>query len=292
MFAIMNGLTAIASLGVLATLAVGAATANRPQPVSLAPSSNWHVDYADDSCRLARQFGDGDRRILLIMDRFEPGDAFRLSLYGPILRRANTGYDARLRFGPDEAEQRSAFRDGTAGDVPAIFFNRWIRIASPSGEESSPIDSAREAATNSLHVHVRGFPPFVLETGSMGPPLSALRQCTDELLDHWEIDVEKHRSLSRRATPTRPPASWFSSNDYPGGAVVRGEGAIVHFRLIVDARGEVRDCRIQRSTQGEAFKTAVCDAIRRRARFQPALDAEGNPIQSYYVNIVNFIMAS
>lgn len=28
-----------------------------PQPLKLAPSSKWHVDYAAEHCRLAREFG-------------------------------------------------------------------------------------------------------------------------------------------------------------------------------------------------------------------------------------------
>jgi TonB family protein len=64
----------------------------------------------------------------------------------------------------------------------------------------------------------------------------------------------------------------------------------VHFRLSVDARGKVSDCHIQRSTRPEGFDEAVCEVLMHRARFKPALDAEGKPMASYYINTVRFII--
>ena len=55
----------------------------------LQPSGKWIVDYAVDSCRLARNFGDGDRQVALLVDQFEPGDWLRIKFAGkPIKPRA------------------------------------------------------------------------------------------------------------------------------------------------------------------------------------------------------------
>jgi len=45
----------------------------------LAPSSPWVVNYADDSCSLGRAFGEGDQKVTVFFDQYEPGDTFTLS---------------------------------------------------------------------------------------------------------------------------------------------------------------------------------------------------------------------
>jgi outer membrane biosynthesis protein TonB len=68
-----------------------------------------------------------------------------------------------------------------------------------------------------------------------------------------------------------------------------GQGAIVNFRLLVDAAGSVTGCFIQQTTRLKEFDDAVCKSISRRAKFDPALDKDGKPILSYYNNTVRFM---
>jgi hypothetical protein len=41
-------------------IVVTSSSALAKEPLRLAPSSKWHVDYGPDYCRLARQFGEGN----------------------------------------------------------------------------------------------------------------------------------------------------------------------------------------------------------------------------------------
>lgn len=275
------------------------------EPLRLAPSTAWVLDYAEDSCRLARKFGEGDQSIVLAMDRFEPGEYFRLSLSGHPLKRARSRRNATLRFGPAEPEQKVEFYTGHVGALPSMIFTSAVRIAPMTEEEEElrkrtrdlgpldlldpvTLDPQRAEAVEYFHFRAPGVSPLILETGSLAKPFAAFSKCMDELLTHWGIDVEKHRSLTRRATPAND--DWLRDSDYPRKAVYKGEQAIVHFRLIVDPQGQVNECQIQLSTEGEEFQKTVCDSIKQRARFEPALDAEGNPIKSYYVSKVLFRM--
>ncbi len=294
-------------LGILIFFFETPSKANQREPVRLSPSSDWHLDYAEDSCRLARGFGEGDQQVTLLMDRFQPGDSFRVTLVGRPIGRIQPLRNVTLRFGPTEDAQDVTFQQATVGDAPAVIFHGTMRIAALTPEERdawrsrtesefldvvdhAPIDPAREAAVRYVQIDLPRRPSLILATGSMGPPLNALRQCIDELLTHWEIDVERHRTLSRRPRPEQSPTRWITAADYPADALSRGQQAIVHFRLTVNEQGRVTGCRIQRATYGESFQTAVCNAFMRRARFEPALDAEGNPIQSYFLCTVRFVM--
>ena len=82
----------------------------------------------------------------------------------------------------------------------------------------------------------------------------------------------------------------MKSRDYPLPMLLSGKRAIVQFRLNVDPAGKPTACHIQQSTRPKAFDDAVCKAIMRNAEFEPALDAGGSPIASYWLNTVVFHM--
>lgn len=296
-FAFLTGLTVILDSAAFAD-----------EPLRLPPSSPWQIDYADDSCRLTRQFGDGEERITIVMDRFQPVDYFSLMIVGEPLDRARPGLrrGATLRFGAHEGEQELPFFKATIGDQPTIIFSQ-TRIAPYSDDEEDvrvrlmstdqfylfepdPISAEREQAADHLYLAAPGIEPILLETGSLGPPFATLDRCADELLTHWGIDVEKHRSLTREVRPVESPGRWLTSMDYPIGMIRRGGQGLVYFRLNVNSDGTVSECHVQQKTRPEGFEEVVCNALTQRARFEPALDAEGNPIASYYVGSARFEM--
>jgi TonB family protein len=270
-------------------------------PVELAPTTPWNVHYADDYCRLARFFGEGKQRILLSMEQGQPGEGFRLTLSGAMLDGPGDKDEASLTFG-DLGEQKLLFFPGTLGDkTPAWIFSGNIRIrpysdadvrfAAKHGyypEGAGSVSEAEEAATNSLLIARPLRNPVRLKTGPMKAAFAAMNSCTDELLEHWGIDAARHRERSRSAMPVGSPARWLNSSDYPSAMLARGQPGLVRFRLSVGADGVPTACHIQRSTNGKPFDDAVCKGVMRRARFEPALDKEGQPMASYYVNAVQF----
>ncbi len=290
----------------LAALALpGVGTAK--EPLRLKPGSKWNVHYAEDSCRMGRSFGEGDQKVVLMIDRYQPGDALRLSFIGkPANTYLNEGV-VRLRFGPAEVEQEVQFYPGVLADkTPTLIIRGPVRLAPRSPEEIAAYEASikakrfdfewpditpeQEAAVTYIEVKRAIRRPFILETGSLGAPLAALEKCTDELLGHWGIDVAKHAALSRKVTPKDNPGDWVTSRDYPTGMLMQGKRAIVQFRLNVDTAGKPTACHIQQSTRPKAFDDAVCKAIMRNAEFEPALDAGGSPIASYWLNSVTFHM--
>lgn len=286
----------------LAPLLVGVPSlAAAKAPVELAPTTPWNVHYADDYCRLARFFGEGKQRILLSMEQGQPGEGFRLTLSGATLDGPSDKDEASLTFG-NLGEQKLLFFPGTLGDkTPAWIFSGNIRIrpysdadvrfAAKHGyypEGAGAVSEAEEAATNSLLIGRPLRNPVRLKTGPMKAAFTAMNSCTDELLEHWGIDAARHRERSRSAMPVGSPGKWLNSGDYPSAMLAKGQPGLVRFRLSVGADGVPTACHIQRSTNGKPFDDAVCKGVMRRARFEPALDKEGQPMASYYVNAVQF----
>ncbi|MBN8845328.1 MAG: energy transducer TonB [Sphingomonadales bacterium] len=262
----------------------------------LQPSSKWSVHYADDFCRLSRTFGEGRDRISLVIDRFQPSDNFRLILAGQPMGGRHIKTTATIRFGTTLPEQRLAFLPGDLGKGgPAWVFSNAIRIrpyADPKDADAIPINDWITAEERASVTTIQISEPFsrarTLNTGPMTDAFAALHRCTEELLGHWGIDVARHATLTRWATPAESPAKWVRSSDYPQGMLAKQQPAMVQFRLIVGADGAPTACHVQQSTNPAGFNEAVCKALMSRARFEPALDAEGKPFPSFFINSVRF----
>lgn len=272
----------------------------------LQPSTRWVLEYADESCRLARNFGEGKDRITLMFDQFQPGDAFKIRVAGkPVgVNRMARVDDARLRFGPNEAEfEITAETARTTGGEPVLLVNGTHRLAAPTEEEKAaakqriregrgfepaPLGPVREAAATWLQLRKVARADLVLETGPMDKPLAALRECSWDTVRSWGLNVEQQKRLIRKAHPKRGPQTWFNSSDYPMSMVRGGYEGIVNFRLLLDQTGKPTDCKIQMSTRPKEFDEVVCRAVMKRAEFEPALDAQGRPVPSYWLATVNF----
>ena len=74
-----------------------------------------------------------------------------------------------------------------------------------------------------------------------------------------------------------PLHSYFTSDDYPVSARAARRKGRVDFTLIVGPDGRAKGCMINRSSGTAALDSATCIIMRRRARFTPAIDSNGNP---------------
>lgn len=296
-------LQSILACATAAPLLLGAA-----EPVRLAPTTKWVLEYADENCRLARKFGAGPQQVTLVLDQFEPGDEFRMILIGEPTkpRSADNVTSGRLRFGPNEEETDFEAETGTVGEQRALILLKAQRLAALTRAEekaadlakrrnqrfeAAPIGPVREAGATWLEVRKGLVRPLILETGSMREPMEALRTCSWDTVRHWGLDIAQQKGLTRKPHPKTPSGSWFVSGDYPAKMARAGFHGVVHFRLLVDANGVPTTCRVQRSTQPKEFDDVTCATVMRNARFDPALDAQGKPVSSYWIATVRFQLA-
>jgi protein TonB len=75
----------------------------------------------------------------------------------------------------------------------------------------------------------------------------------------------------------------FSTDDYPMGALQRGEQGTVQAQLTIDRHGRVSRCSIIRSSGYQSLDSATCRILKRRARFTPARDIAGKTVRDSYV---------
>ena len=181
-------------------------------------------------------------------------------------------------------------------------FSRSARIAPPNATELlaiknrsddewinlQPISEDRKKAVKYLRIGKPLRTPVTLETGSLRGPIAALDTCVENLVASWGVDVQKHKNLTQMAEPLKSSGDWIKSSDYPENMLMAGQPALVSFRLSIGPDGVPTACHIQATTRPKEFDNAVCKSVMRRARFSPALDAQGQPLASYYQKNVYF----
>jgi periplasmic protein TonB len=76
--------------------------------------------------------------------------------------------------------------------------------------------------------------------------------------------------------------TWQSTNDYPSRALREGREGTVYFSILVGPDGKGKSCTVITSSGHSDLDQAACATAMRRATFNPAKDADGNPIDGVF----------
>lgn len=122
--------------------------------------------------------------------------------------------------------------------------------------------------------------------------IAAVGGCLDEerrlaneeaKLSHIPADPFAELAKKGEAAPAPPqphgsPSSFITTDDYPPAALKERRTGKVDIKFTVGADGRVWNCRVTGSSGSKDLDEATCLNLTRRARFAPAKDAKGNPI--------------
>ncbi|CAN5415269.1 hypothetical protein BH09PSE4_BH09PSE4_19840 [soil metagenome] len=86
--------------------------------------------------------------------------------------------------------------------------------------------------------------------------------------------------ISQQAQAKGAPASWFSTDDYPPSAIRAEAQGRASVRVTIDTNGRISGCTITASTGNADLDNQTCIVAKRRGRYSPAKDENGNPISA------------
>ena len=121
--------------------------------------------------------------------------------------------------------------------------------------------------------------------------VAALQTCEDSKMREWGIDPVAWRALKIKPEPVQSRTEWLTGDDYPNLAAAYGVQGWVIARLEIAPDGGVKDCRSINLDKYRGFRDSVCQAMKKRARFRPALDSSGKPVAAPYVLAIRFALA-
>ena len=248
----------------------------------------WNLKYDTNSCHLTAAFGDGNKQVAIMLTRYGPGDELEMMLAGPRFGGVGAKPEVTTDFASDGSFTKSVGLSGKVGNIPMIVVgNRELleRDGFPP-----PITPEQETSVHNVTVRVARSNPFKLETGTMGKAMKAMRTCTDSLVKSWGYEPEAAAALARPPVPKSNPLKWLLPSDYPPNARFQGANGLVHVMLDVEADGSIRKCRILSEFKPADFGVVTCKAIRQRGAFSPAMTRSGQPVRSFYLESVKWIM--
>lgn len=281
---------------IAALLGSQSAMAKDSAPIPLARTGKWEVHYEPDACHLGAKFGTGKQELVMRLTSFQPGDSFDLALFGEPVKLAGANAEVKIDFGLATQPADTSVMLGTAGKRPMMLFGgmrldgfRWPDNAKDPVVPPT-ISPEQEARVTGAVLRLSSRRIYRIETGSMAKPMEAMRTCLANLVKYWGFDPLVQQSLSREVTPINSPGSWLNSSDYPSDALANGAQGVVQFRLDVSETGAISACRVLYKTSPDEFADTTCRNITRRAKLLPALDANGAPVRSFYVQKVRWML--
>lgn len=284
-------------LPVIAALPALLAAPAQADPTVLKPQSPWNVDFGEDRCRLARLFGDGTNEHLLYFEQHFPSNTTGITVAGRAFKRFDNLAATQVRTADERAPvEGKPYRGETERFEDTLIFSS-LNLA--RGEESSDLP----AVSGALPRLDTGFGDTVrylqfgqrgrevrFDTGPLGKAFEVLNQCSEGLLATWGLDAEQHRTASRlpRFLNQQEIVRKIAGR-YPSAAANSGQQGIMRMRVIVDETGAPQDCAMIKATVADKLESPAC-AMMKQARFEPALDAQGRPMRSYYAVTVTYRM--
>ncbi|WP_100260151.1 TonB family protein [Qipengyuania seohaensis] len=278
--------------GILAVALAASATNTSAQDNAkiYQPSTEWSVERQTDRCVARRQFTHEDDTAKLVFEHGGSDDAFNMTIIGNAVRNT-LGPLVSIQFGPEEKPSGRNYISAKtrAGEAALVLYGVRFAPAERAADGSfivETLDAERLAAIEFLQIERAGLKRFRLETGGLSELSEAIDQCA-EALEKTFLSTEKGGRVAQGAVPL-DQGSWVQSSDYPGLMQKYGMGARIAVRLTVGTAGRATFCQIKDSTVPQMFEDALCLALMRRARFEPALNDQGDRVPSYWNLTVDF----
>jgi TonB family protein len=282
-------LSVLAAAGAL--LAAPVAGQAPAEPLVMAPSSPWIADYSEDNCALRRTFQAGDDNAVFQLRQYSPGDTYEVSVASETLSSGREG--PKVRFEPDDYWYVVTGALPIPGEgLRGIQYSDSLRLNAEKGELrwAQQDREARESAITGLTVANVFERDVLLRTGRMRQPMEAMRTCMDAMLVRWGLDPAAQRTRSRGVVPI-DMASWSRKIQEYFPATMLGQSGRVHVRIVVGTDGSPLSCAVRTGQAAPAFERAACSTMMDYSRFQPALDASGAAVASYYVTTIVYASA-
>lgn len=260
----------------LSPLLIGAA-----EPIQLQPSSQWDLDYGQNSCRLIRLMGEGKQQTKLVFESVGPGDLTMLVIGRPLFTpKYEPG--VTVKFVPAQInDYKGTAAVGASGHEAAAF---WSNLGFTNTVPNDVI-----ARSNAIQVNIEGGHPVVLATGDLAGAMQALEKCEQDELADFGVDPAVQAKITRPASAPNL-GEWLKTETVFSGRQEDQRISEASFRLLVDAAGHVTKCESVSRFNVPEFDVALCNALQKGAPVQPAQLADGTKVQSYVVEHIDFTL--
>lgn len=190
----------------------------------------------------------------------------------------NLSYDSSEND-TDQSQVDYVSEDDLLADAGQEDFAETNLNSDPITNESIAPDEIPEIASSSPTTDVNTTGPNTGEADTLDDALSQPRDIGSATI-----------SLAKDVAVRGDPAGWFTDDHYPSRALRKREEGSISYTLNVGPNGRVAACSIVVSSGSNSLDKETCKGLQRRARFSPAVNDDGLPIQSTFDGTVSWVL--
>lgn len=283
-------------LGCAAAALLAAPGVQAQDATTFKPASGWTADYGDDYCRLIRTFSDGRNEISLALQRTQPGAPFRLILVGDGIRTFRGADQIGYAMSPGGSSGKSRYVRSETPDKkqylnfdPVTFAPVSFAPGAPPPKYDRTAEQETAGGVEVLTLNEGLTSPVRIETGSLKAPVAALQACADDLLQVWGLDPEKHKTMTVPPVMKPSPTGVLPQGTIPFSEFGKFGGGANEVRLIIGADGRPTSCAVYSPSLSQSLNDRICNLAVEKASFEPAKDAQGQPMASYWMGSPMFL---
>lgn len=235
------------------------------------PSGPWAAGIEEGRCIISRSYVADSRQGILEFGLFPLGSAFVRTILPPDIDTGVDGENNALLLtlnGVSSTLTQSPVQSGISADGRQV---RWL-----SGFKRADLEPLADAPE--ILITLGPKDPIRFSSSDAAQALAALDNCVAKQVTDWGIDLPTEASIKDGAVATNY-GTWITLADYPPAAKQMKLQGAVNVVYFMEADGGVRDCRVISSSGHKILDEAACNAIKLRARFKPARNAEGHPVR-------------
>lgn len=256
----------------------------------------WTLDFGDDYCRLAGTFSNGEDEVGLAFERAQPGVFTRLILVGNGIKTFRRASELGYRLAPSGEARKATYARSETPDKKQYLGLDGLTLAPMEFRPGTPppvydrqTEQAAARGITAIELSEGLTSPVRIETGSLGAPITALQACADDLLAVWGLDAAKHKTLSAPAVLDPQSGAVLPQGTIPFSEFSKFAGGANQVRLLIGADGKPTSCAIYSASLSKTLNDRICSLAMENASFQPAKDAEGQAMASYWMGPPMFL---
>lgn len=255
----------------------GLALIANPQFVAakpLEPATKWVVDFGENHCVAQRIYKVGANPLYLLLKASAVGDGLQAS----VAVKGPNGYGvqekAKLSFGPGEPVELWQIRFGAD--------KRQVRMINLTKAEVATLATATELHWKAANID------YSLPLGPMKDLVKLMEECRSGLGEYWNGTPEKKANLRQEPKADRLVAKLFNTSDYPSQALTADQSGTAKVIALVDEAGKMADCTVVETSGVAVLDAQTCIIMRQRAKFSPAVGADGKAVKGVFVQRIRW----
>lgn len=242
----------------------------------LQPTGKWVVDFGDSRCVAQRIYGETGKPVYLLIKASAVGEGLQLS----VAQKGPNGYGvqepAKLTMGKGEPIKLLQLRYGIE--------KKQVRTVNLTRAQMEQLASSTELRWDTANLD------YSIPLGPMANLIKVVEKCRVGLGDYWNGTPEKKALLKQPVSMNTTIRKLFSSDDYPSQAVFGVQSGTAHIIALIDEKGQMADCMVVETSGIAVLDAQTCIIMHKRAKFSPAIGADGKPAKSTFTQRVRWEM--